>query len=122
MADTKLADRNASRLQLARAAALKGLGEWTRACKAYDAARRLGGGGKEYARQANWAEAEAAEKAGDWLRAQNCYAELVPCYESDNGKHHLARAGLDRAMKMAKRNRAAQEPSLDDEGGISLDE
>ena len=122
LADTKLADRNASRLQLARAAALKGLGEWTKACKAYDAARRLGGGGKEYARQANWAEAEAAEKAGDWLRAQNCYAELVPCYESDNGKHHLARAGLDRAMKMAKRNRAAQEPSLDEEGGISLDE
>ena len=127
LADTSLSNVNRAWIEISIAAGWEGLKEWENACLAYRKAHLFYDNDKDvnFLRKICWAEAAAAERCENWLLAQKCYTQLVPCYSSEEeSERNRAIANVQRVTKLVGKSQTMEvDPSgEDDAADISLDE
>ena len=127
--DTKIQPRRQAYVHITIGNAWKGLEEWAKALKSFDEAHRAFNNDKdsEFRRTILLTEAEAAEKAKDYVRAVHCWTDIIPTYDPMEQKDLInnAKRNVIRLQPLARKNNKISMGSLEDDDnseGISLDE
>lgn len=129
MKDVRIDPAHLAYLYITVAEAYKKLENWKDALKAFSDAHRAFNNDKDksFRRRILISEAEAAEKDKDYVRALNCWIEMVPTYDSteEQDKIKAAQAQVARLSPLARKANKVNVGSLDDDDSsdpISLDE
>ena len=126
--DTKIHPAHQAYIQITVGNAWKGKKDWGKALKAFDEAHRVFNNDKdsEFRRTILLTEAEAAEKAKDYVRAVHCWTDIIPTYDPVEQKDRInnAKRNVIRLQPLARKNSNISTGSLedDDREKISLDE